>query len=129
MKTQDHDLPPTIGLGTDAGGDRRVTFPVDGGIYGVGRLAKRLNALVGKDGIAVWRLAGWTDWKHRAIRIDFDSPRDARRAAEECRDDATGAGGRGAGERPGAAPPADGYRRRIEAWDDEGGAQRTGDLP
>ncbi len=120
MKTQDSPATSTAptGLVPEGHGDRRVTFPVEGGIYGVGRLARRLDALVRTDDIALWRLAGWTDWKHGAIRIDFATPRDARRAAEACRDGAPG-GGDGNPER------GDG----LDAWDHEGGARHTGGKP
>jgi hypothetical protein len=114
-------------------GDRRAIFSIDNGIYGVGRLAKRLNALIGKDGIAAWHLAGWTDWKHTAIRIDFDSLEDARRAADMCRDDKPGADqvlsdGNGAEESAPAeaAPPSSPGPdpAGIGIWEDEGGARR-----
>lgn len=148
MKTYDTPTDPrdeTV-VSPERAGDRRATFSIDNGIYGVGRLAKRLNALIGKDGIAAWHLAGWTDWKHTAIRIDFDSPEDARRAADTCRDDRPGAdpapGDRhGADASAEAAPstsPAGSDPARAErgdkgsvglgVWEDEGGArhiQRT----
>jgi hypothetical protein len=148
MKTYDipADTPADPRHGTmdspESAGDRRATFSIDNGIYGVDRLAKRLNALIGKDGIAAWHLAGWTDWKHTAIRIDFDSLEDARRAADMCRDDRSGADqapadGNGAegnasaeagpSTNPGTDPAGAGYRdgspAGIGAWEDEGGAR------
>ena len=80
-------------------GNCRATFPIDGGQHGVDQLARRLNAMVEKDSIAAWHLAGWTDWKHTAMRVDFTSPGDVHRAAE-----AFGDGGSGPGDSP--APPA-----------------------
>jgi hypothetical protein len=148
MKTYDTpaDIPADPGHGTmvspESAGDRRATFSIDNGIYGVGRLATRLNALIGKDGIAAWHLAGWTDWKHTAIRIDFDSLDDARRAADMCRDDRPGidqplADGNGAEGNafaeatPSTSPGPDkaGAEHRdarpagIGIWEGEGGAR------
>lgn len=149
MKTNDTPADPRNGtmVSLERAGDRRATFSIDNGIYGVGRLAKRLNALIGKDGIAAWHLAGWTDWKHTAIRIDFDSPEDARRAADTCRDDRPGADpapddrhgadahasaeaapSTNLGSDPARAERGDKGSAGIGVWEDEGGArhiQRT----
>ncbi len=58
-------------------GDCVVTFPVEGGIFGVGRLATRLTALKTRHQIGEWHIGRWVDWRHKAIRISFDSPEDA----------------------------------------------------
>ena len=64
----------------------RVTFPVSGGIFGVDRLARRLNALTRSRRIGGWHPGPWIDWRHTAIRIDFDTPADAAPAKLACRD-------------------------------------------
>jgi hypothetical protein len=147
MQTEHPPAIPTgvTGLAAERHGDRRVTFPVEGGIYGVGRLVKRLNALMREDSIAVWQLAGWTDWKHGAIRIDFASPEDASHAEDACRDEAPDLGrepvdsrraaGRAAAavtppavsvaEAAGAEPRDGRPEDEIGVWDDEGGARRA----
>jgi hypothetical protein len=62
----------------------RVTFPVSGGVFGVDRLAKRLNALTCSHRIGGWHPGPWTDWRHTAIRIDFDTAADAALAKLAC---------------------------------------------
>lgn len=144
MKTTTHAVPPAETVAdAKTPADRRATFPIESGIYGVGRLANHLNALLAKDSIADWHLAGWTDWKHTAIRIDFASPEDARHAAQSCREGgpgvnepSAGLGGTGAHAAAEVSPaggtgatPAGGERRDgsaggIGVWEDEGGAQR-----
>lgn len=54
-----------------------VTFPVRGGIFGVGRLATRLTALAASHQIGEWHIGHWVDWRHTAIRISFDTVGDA----------------------------------------------------
>ena len=54
-----------------------VTFPVRGGIFGVGRLATRLTALAASHQIGEWHIGHWVDWTHTAIRINFDTAADA----------------------------------------------------
>jgi len=129
----DGSLPArAIGIGDIllAPGDRRVTFPIDNGIYGVNSLATHLNALVEQDGISAWHLAGWTDWKHRAVRIDFASPEDARRAVAMCRAGEPGARSPGSASDPRSEPARSGRRTGDpdgrSVWDDEGGAQSVG---
>ena len=61
-----------------------VTFPVRGGIFGVGRLATRLTALAASHEIGEWHVGHWVDWKHTAIRIDFDTVADAALAKSSC---------------------------------------------
>ena len=58
-------------------GDCVVTFPIEGGIFGVGRLATRLHALKTSHQIGEWHIGRWVDWRHKAIRISFDTPEDA----------------------------------------------------
>ena len=61
-----------------------ITFPVVGGIFGVGRLATRLKALADTGQIGPWHIGHWTDFKHTAIRIRFGSVADGERARETC---------------------------------------------
>jgi hypothetical protein len=63
-----------------------VTFPVSGGIFGVDRLAQRLNVLTQSHRINGWHPGPWIDWRHAAIRIDFDTAADAALAELACRD-------------------------------------------
>jgi len=53
-----------------------LTFPVVGGIFGVGRLATMLKALVDSGQIGPWHIGHWIDFRHTAIRIQFDTPAD-----------------------------------------------------
>ena len=60
-----------------------ATFPVTGGIFGVGRLATQLKALEGDDQIGSWHVGHWhvghwIDHTHTAIRIQFDNGEDAK---------------------------------------------------
>jgi hypothetical protein len=48
-----------------------ITFPVAGGIFGVGRLATKLNELLNRGQIGPWHVGQWIDFKHTAIRIKF----------------------------------------------------------
>lgn len=63
-----------------------VTFPVRSGIFGVDRLAKRLNALAASDQIGDWHIGHWVDWRHTAILICFSTVADAGRAELACFD-------------------------------------------
>ena len=49
----------------------QTMFPVSSGIFEVGSLATRLNALVASHQIAEWHIRHWVDWRHSAIRINF----------------------------------------------------------
>ena len=66
-----------------------VTFPVSGGIFGVGRLATRLNALAARGAVGEWHVGQWLDWTHKAIRIRFDTEAHAALAKRECHEAAT----------------------------------------
>jgi hypothetical protein len=59
--------------------DSEITFPV-GGIFGVGRLATILKGLSDSGRIGPWHVGHWTDFRHTAIRIRFDTGADAERA-------------------------------------------------
>ena len=48
-----------------------ITFSVVGGIFGVGRLATKLNELLKAGQIGPWHVGQWIDFKHTAIRIKF----------------------------------------------------------
>jgi hypothetical protein len=61
-----------------------VTFAVVGGIFGVGRLATKLKALVDTDQIGPWHVGQWIDFKHTAIRIRFGSVADGEFANRTC---------------------------------------------
>ena len=61
-----------------------VTFPIVGGIFGVGRLATSLKALVDADQIAPWHVGQWIDFKHTEIRIRFGSAADGELANRTC---------------------------------------------
>jgi hypothetical protein len=53
-----------------------ITFPVVGGIFGVGRLATMLKALADSGEIGPWHVGHWIDFRHAAIRIQFDTSAD-----------------------------------------------------
>jgi hypothetical protein len=55
-----------------------TTFAVTGGIFGVGRLAARLDVLLESGRIGAWHIGPWVDWRHTAIRIKFDSVEDGK---------------------------------------------------
>ena len=55
-----------------------ITFAVTGGIFGVGRLAARLDELSQSGRIGAWHIGPWVDWRHMAIRIKFDSVEDGK---------------------------------------------------
>lgn len=61
-----------------------VMFPITGGIFGVGRLASRLTALVAAQRIGEWHVGNWLDHKHTAIRIRFNNAADAGLARSVC---------------------------------------------
>jgi hypothetical protein len=61
-----------------------ITFPIVGGIFGVGRLATKLKALSDTEQIGPWHIGQWTDFKHAVIRIRFVSIADGERARETC---------------------------------------------
>ena len=48
-----------------------IAFPVVGGIFGVARLATKLNELLDSQQIGPWHVGQWIDFKHTAIRIKF----------------------------------------------------------
>ena len=66
-----------------------VTFPVRGGIFGVGRLATRLTALAASHEIGDWHIGHWVDWTHTGILISFDTAVDAALAKSTCYEAAT----------------------------------------
>ena len=53
-----------------------ITFPVVGGIFGVGSLATMLKALAGLGQIGSWHIGHWIDFRHTAVRIQFDTRAD-----------------------------------------------------
>ena len=57
-----------------------VTFPISGGIFGVGRLATKLNQLLDLGYIGPWHVGRWIDFTHTAIRINFLTDADAKAA-------------------------------------------------
>jgi hypothetical protein len=61
-----------------------VRFAVDGGIFGVGRLATRLNGLEKASQIGPWHVGHWVDHTHRAIRIRFHSVAEGKLAKVAC---------------------------------------------
>jgi len=61
-----------------------ITFPIVGGIFGVGRLATKLKALADTEQIGPWHIGQWTDFKHTAIRMRFASIADGECARETC---------------------------------------------
>ncbi len=61
-----------------------IAFPVAGGIFGVGRLATRLNQLLDRDQIGPWHIGQWTDFKHTAIGIEFGTAADGEVASRAC---------------------------------------------
>jgi hypothetical protein len=58
-----------------------ITFPVVGGIFGVGLLATKLNGLLSRTEILPWHIGRWIDCRHTAIRIRFASAADGKVAA------------------------------------------------
>jgi hypothetical protein len=68
----------TMDIATPRAPECVVTFPITGGIFGVGRLAARLDELSESGRIGAWHIGPWVDWRHTAIRIKFDSVEDAK---------------------------------------------------
>ena len=66
--------------------ERTVKFPIENRMFGLDRLAKRLNALVSDGQIGDWHPGRWIDWNHTAIDIGFDSIADAAVAEKHCRE-------------------------------------------
>lgn len=66
-----------------------ATFAINGGIFGVGRLATKLTALAATHQIGEWHIGHWLDWKHTAIQIKFDTEMDAALAKSTCGEAAT----------------------------------------
>jgi len=64
--------------GSHVAADRgsEITFPVVGGIFGVGRLATMLKAMAETGQIGPWHVGRWIDFRHNAIRIQFDRDAD-----------------------------------------------------
>jgi len=62
-----------------------ITFPV-GGIFGVARLATKLNELLKNCQIGPWHVGHWIDFKHTAIRINFFTTTDGEVAKRFCVD-------------------------------------------
>jgi hypothetical protein len=56
--------------------EREITFPIAGGIFGVGRLATSLKALAEAGKIGPWHVGHWIDFRHRAIRMKFSTNAD-----------------------------------------------------
>jgi hypothetical protein len=65
-------------------GESVITFPVEGGIFGVGRLATKLNQLASADQIGPWHVGQWIDFTHTAIRIRFGTIADGEVATRAC---------------------------------------------
>jgi hypothetical protein len=61
-----------------------IVFPVVGGIFGVARLATKLNELLDSQQIGPWHVSQWIDYKHTAIRIKFLTARDGEFAQRSC---------------------------------------------
>jgi len=61
-----------------------ITFPVVGGIFGVARLATKLNELSKRGQIGPWHVGHWIDFKHTAIRINFLTTTDGEVAKRSC---------------------------------------------
>jgi hypothetical protein len=61
-----------------------IAFPVAGGIFGVARLATKLNELLDRGQIGPWRIGHRIDFKHTAIRIKFLTATDGEVARRSC---------------------------------------------
>jgi hypothetical protein len=66
-------------------GECVITFPV-GGVFGVARLATKLNELLKRGQIGPWHVGHWIDFKHTAIRIKFLTVTDGDIAQRACVD-------------------------------------------
>jgi hypothetical protein len=75
--------------------ERTVTFPIVNRMFGLDRLAKRLNRLVSDGQIHDWHPGCWTDSGHTAIEIRFDSVEDATLAKTLCFEGTSGLPSRG----------------------------------
>jgi hypothetical protein len=53
-----------------------ITFPIAGGVFGVGQLATSLKALAEAGKIGPWHIGHWIDFRHTAIRIRFATSAD-----------------------------------------------------
>lgn len=53
--------------------ESEITFPIANGIFGVGRLATMLKTLAEAGRIGHWHVGHWIDFRHTAIRIQFDT--------------------------------------------------------
>ena len=65
-------------------GEYVITFPVVGGIFGVARLAQKLNELLDRGQIGPWRVGQWSDFRHTAIEIKFLTGMDGEVAKHSC---------------------------------------------
>ena len=81
----------TIGIAAPVAADCAVTFAITGGIFGVGRLATRLNKLLESGKIGVWHIGPWVDWRHTTICIKIDSVDDGKLSEDVVRLDLEGA--------------------------------------
>ena len=63
-----------------------ITFPIARGIFGVARLATRLNELSDTAQIGPWHIGHWVDFKHTAIRVGFGTAADGKLASHACID-------------------------------------------
>ena len=63
-----------------------IVSPVVGGIFGVARLATKLNELLDRQQIGPWRVGQWIDYKHTAILIKFLTATDGEVAQRSCVD-------------------------------------------
>ena len=91
-----------------------ITFAVTGGIFGVGRLAARLDELLESRRIGAWHIGPWVDWRQTAIRIKFGSVEDAKLSEQIVRlalQDAASVAASSALPRRG--PPGSGRNRRT----------------
>ncbi|MGH7099515.1 MAG: hypothetical protein ACREE4_17890 [Stellaceae bacterium] len=61
-----------------------MTFPVTGGIFGVDRLAAKMNALLNADQIGPWHIGQWIDFTHTVIRIEFGTAAAGQLARRAC---------------------------------------------
>ena len=61
-----------------------IAFAVVGGIFGLARLATKLNELLDSRQIGRWHVGQWIDYKHTAIRIKFLTARDGEVAQRSC---------------------------------------------
>jgi hypothetical protein len=74
-----------------------ITFPIIGGIFGVGRLATMLEGLADSGQIGPWHVGHWIDFRHTEIRIQFGTDAD-RKLAESFVENSCKAQGPAGGE-------------------------------